>query len=299
MNERAGAAGPAGILYFGDPRGALALLDRGAPLVGVVHGRRGGPGRQTLTPRIRDLPRFTLPDLNDPVVVAALAALRPALIVAAFYPRRIPAPVLAIAPGLNVHPSDLPRFRGPDPTAWTIRSGDAETALCVQHLALGLDEGDVLVRERHAVGPRETAGTLADRLEARGAELIAEVALAFLAGRAPPASPQVGEVVWAPLLSPDDAEVDFSQTAVEVDRFVRAAAPFPGAFTGIGEANELLVLHAVTPVAAGRFAVLPPGTPFVREGIAHIRCGDEAVRLDRLTLGKRRLTGARLADLLV
>jgi methionyl-tRNA formyltransferase len=288
-----------GVLYFGDPRGALALLARGVELVGLVHGRRGGPGRAALVPRVRHLPRLTLPDLNDPAIVARLATLRPKLIVAAFYPRRIPRPVLDIAPGLNVHPSALPRFRGPDPCGWTIRAGDTETAVCVQHLADGLDEGDVLLREVHAVGPRETAGTLADRLEARGAELIAEVAVEWLAGRAPAAVPQTGEVTWAPMMAPDDAEVDFTRPAVEVDRFVRAANPWPGAFTGIGEANELLLLHAVTPVDAGRFRVLPPGTPYVREGVAHIRCGDEAVRLDRLTLGKHRLTGARLADLLL
>lgn len=297
MSEARGTNG--GVLYFGDPQGALCLLDRGVSLVGIVHGRRGGPGRARLNPRIAGLPRFTLPDLADAAVVDALAALRPGLLVAAFYPRRIPASILALAPGLNVHPSDLPRFRGPDPIACALRAGEAETAVCVQFLAEGLDEGDVLLRERHAIGPRETAGALATRLEARGAELIADVAVAFLAGRAPVATPQVGEVTWAPLLGPDDAEVDFSRSAVEVDRFVRAATPWPGAFTGIGEANELLVLHAVRPVPVGRFAVLPPGTPFVRDGVAHIRCGEDAVRLDRLTLGRRRLTGARLAELLV
>lgn len=288
-----------GVLYFGDPRGALALLDRGLRLVGLVHGRRGGPGRAALLPRVRSLPRLTLPDLNAPAVVERLAALKPALLVAAFYPRRIPQSVLELAPGLNVHPSALPRFRGPDPCGWTVRAGDAQTAVCVQMLASGLDEGDVLLREPHAVRPRDTAGTLASRLEARGAHLIAEVAVAWLAGHAPTPQPQLGEPTWAPMLAPDDAEVDFNRPAVEIDRFVRAANPWPGAFTGIGDANELLLLHAVSPVDAGKFSVLPPGTPFVRGGVAHIRCGDEAVRLDRTTLGRHRLTGARLAALLV
>lgn len=286
------------ILYFGDPRGALALLDRALPVVGLVHGRRGGPGRVALNPRVRDLPRWALPDLSDRSVVEALAALRPTLLVAAFFPRRIPESVLSLAPGLNVHPSALPRFRGPDPCAWAIRAGDPRTAVCVQWLAAGLDEGDVILREGHEVRPRDTAGTLSTRLEARGAELIAEVAARFVAGERLPSEVQRGEVTWAPLLGPDEAEVDFTKSAAEVDRFVRAAAPWPGAFTGIGEANELLVLHAVTPVEAGRFEVLPPGTPFVREGIVHIRCGEGAVRLDRLTLGRRQLTGARLAALL-
>jgi methionyl-tRNA formyltransferase len=285
------------VLYFGDPRGALALLDRAVPLVGVVHGRRGGAGRQALTPRIAALPRWTLPDLGDPRVVERLAALRPRLIVAAFYPRRIPAPVLALAPGLNVHPSPLPRFRGPDPCAWSIRSGDPETEVCVQWLAEGLDEGDVLERVRVPVGPRDNAGTLAERCEALGAERIAEVAVQVLAGRAPVASPQVGEVVWAPLLPPDDAEIDWRRDAVEVDRFVRAAFPHPIAFTGIGQ--ETIGVLAGTPVEAERFEVLPPGTPFVRGGLAYVRCGRGALRLDRVRLGGRTLDGRRFASLLV
>ena len=68
--------GPLRVLYFGDPRGALALLDRGIPLCGVVHGRRGGPGWQALLTRLRadhpDLPRWLRPDLSDPQVVSAL-----------------------------------------------------------------------------------------------------------------------------------------------------------------------------------------------------------------------------------
>ena len=293
------------VLYFGDPRGALALLARGVRLCGLVHGRRGGPGRSKLVPLLGDLPRWTLPDLHDSAFVARLAALRPALIVAAFYPRRIPAPVLALAPGLNVHPSDLPRFRGPDPCAATIRSGDTHTAVCVQLLAEGLDEGDVLLREVHAVRPRDTAGTLAGRLEARGAELIADVAVEWLAGRAPQAAPQVGEVTWAPLLGPDDAEVDFTRSAVEVDRFVRAAEPSPQAFTGLGEANELLILHSVVAADPGKFATLQPGTIFLRDHAAHIVCGpavaggpNGAVRLVRVTLGHRPMTGTRFAELL-
>ncbi len=285
------------VLYFGDPLGALALLDRGVRLVGVVHGRPGGVGRSRLIPQVRHLPRWTTPDLADPVVVAALAALEPALIVGCFYPRRIPMAVLDLAPGLNVHPSDLPRWRGPDPCHWTVRAGDATTALCVQWLAEGLDEGAVLSREVLAVGPRENAGHLATRLERLGAERIAEVAVRVLGGEIIEATPQSGEVTWAPLVPGDDLEIDWSRPAAEVDRLVRASAPDPGAFTGIG--SELIVVFAGQPVEAGAFSVLPPGTPFVRKGLAHIRCADEAYRLDRLQVGRKALSGRAFAGLLV
>lgn len=285
------------VLYFGDPRGALALLDRGVTLTGMVHGRRGGPGWATLLRRIDGVPRWHLPDLADPAVVAAFAAGAPRLIVACFYPRRIPAPVLAIAPGLNAHPSDLPRWRGPDPCAWAIRAGDDHTAICIHRLTEGLDEGDVLVREQSPIGARETGGELADRLEARGAALIAEVAAQWLAGAAPTPKPQVGTPTWAPLL-PDNAwEIDWRQPAVEVDRLVRAAAPEPGAFSGLGD--ELLVVLRGAVADGGRFEALEAGTPFVRGGQVFLRCGEGAYRLDRVRLGRRSLTGRALAGLLV
>lgn len=285
------------VLYFGDPRGALALLDRGVPLAGVVHGRRGGPGWRALLPRLAGVPRWLLPDLEDPVVIATLGALRPTLIVSAFYPRRIPEAVLALAPGINVHPSDLPRWRGPDPCHWTIRAGDERTAICVHRLTAEIDAGDILLREPHVVRPRETGGALAARLEARGAELIAEVAERWLAGDPPPARPQRGPVTWAPQVAPADLEIDWTRPAAEIDRLVRASSPEPGAFTGIGD--ELLVVLAGRPARAWTFEPLPPATPFVRAGRPFVRCGDEAYELVRVRLGRRTLTGHSLARLLV
>lgn len=286
------------VLYFGDPRGALALIERGVMPAGIVHGRRGGPGWSKLLARLpADIPRWMRPDLSDPALVAAFAALEPSLIVASFFPRLIPRAVLDLAPGINVHPSDLPRWRGPDPCGWALRAGDEYTAVCVHWLSEGLDEGDILLREAITIGPRENGGQLADRLEARGAELNAEVALRLLAGEQITARPQSGEVTWASLVDDDDWEIDWSTPAAAVDRWVRAAAPDPGAYTGLGD--ELLVILRGRPVAAGRFAALDPGTPFVRGGQFFIRCGEEALRLDRVRLGRRSLSGRRLAALFV
>lgn len=288
------------ILYLGDPQGGLALLRHGLVPVGIVHGRQGGPGWKALVPQVRDLPRFLKADLNDPTTQAALAALEPTLLVAGFYPRRIPPAVLALAPGINVHPSPLPRWRGPDPTHWTIRAGDPTTALCVHWLSEGLDEGDVLVREEVAVQPRETAGHLAERLESLGASLLAATAARLAAGESIPATPQAGEVTWAPLVPGEQLEVDWTRSATEVDALIRASLPWPGAFTGLG--GELLVLLAGRVVEAGAFERLAPGTPFVRRvgssDRLHIRCGEGAWRIDRARLGHRDLSGEKLARLL-
>ncbi|MEE2788163.1 MAG: formyltransferase family protein [Myxococcota bacterium] len=285
------------VLFFGDPAGALALIERGVQLVGLVHGRPGGRGRRALSPHLVGLPRWRLPDLSSPSVVAALADTAPRLIVSYFYPRMIPQSVLNLAPGINVHPSDLPRWRGPDPCTWAIRSGDAQTAICVHQLTEGIDEGDVLHRLVVPIMPRDNTGRLAKRVENLGADLVADVAEQILAGKAPTARPQTGSVTWAPTLDPDDWEIDWHQPAKVVDAWVRAASPEPGAYTGIG--RELLVILDGRPVDAEQFERLEPATPFVRAGRAYIRCGLGAYRVDRVRLGRRFLTGRQFAALLV
>jgi methionyl-tRNA formyltransferase len=288
---------PARILYFGEPRGVLHLLDRKVNVVGIVHGRPGGIGYRAMVPRVRAIPRWSRADLHDPEIVAELAELAPTMLVSCFYPRRIPPEVLALAPGINVHPSDLPRWRGPDPAWWAIQEGDTHTAVCVHDLAEGYDEGDVLYRERFEIGPRESGGALALRMEALAAEIQADVVARLVAGETFEREPQGEGTTWAPLVKADDAEIDWTQSNIVVDRRIRAAAPEPGAFSGIGE--ELLVVFSGTPVDAGKFEILPPGTPFVMGEMAHIRCGEGAFRLGRLQLGRRRLTGRSFAALLV
>ncbi len=283
------------ILYFGDPAGGNALLQRGLEIVGVVHGQRGGVGLRRFMEQIRTLPRWSLPDFET--VLPTLAALEPDLLVAGFYPRKIPTSVLALAPGINVHPSDLPRWRGPDPCSWAIRAGDEETAICVHWLTEGVDEGDVLLRSPIPIGAQESAGQLAQRLQSLGAELLADVALEISSGQTPSAHPQRGEISWAPLTDENDWEIDWSLPSEIIHRFVRAASPDPGAYTGIGQ--ELLVILDSAPAMADAFSALPPGTPFVRGNHALIRCGEGALKLKRVRLGRRLLSGSQLARLLV
>ncbi len=290
------------VLYFGDPRGALALLDRGVALCGVVHGRRGGPGWRRLLTRLREehsgVPRWVRPDLSAPEVVSALAATAPALLASGFYPRVIPAAVLALAPGYNVHPSDLPRWRGPDPSYWVVRSGEPATAICVHALTEALDEGDVARRVEVPVRWWESGGALAARLEREAAEVLGAFIAEVAGGLAPTLTPQEGEPTWAPLVEPDEVEIDWSWSAFEVSCLVRAASPQPGAFSGIG--SELMVVLRGLPVEDERFAQVPTGSPVLLGGECYIRCGGarDAYRLDRVRVGRREMTGRELAGLL-
>jgi methionyl-tRNA formyltransferase len=285
------------ILYFGDPAGGLALIDHGLTPVGVVHGRRGGVGTQTFYDAVKHLPRWRLPALDDQRMIDALAALKPDLVVASFYPQLIPQAVLDLAPGINVHPSALPRFRGPDPCGWTIRSGDTETAITVHWLTEGFDEGDVIQQWPVSVSSRETTGRLAKRLEAQGARRVADIALRIAQGLKVDSKPQTGTITWAPVVPDDQWEIDWSEDAMTIDRLVRAAQPEPGAYTGVG--HELMVLLNARAVSARNFNILPFGTPYVDREYLHIKCGEGALQIRRVRLGRRILRGQELARLFV
>ena len=288
------------ILYFGDPQGVLKLIENGAEIVGIVHGRVGGPGWRRLfallSSKQLEIPRWRRPDLNDPKIIDVLADTTPSLLVSCFYPDLIPPELLALAPGLNVHPSDLPEWRGPDPIIHTILSGQTRTAICVHELTQALDAGDIYERVEVEVNPTSDAGTLSVDLEAQGADMMAQFALTWLRDGPTPAQAQSGSISWAPQRDEDWWEIDWTRPAIDIERFIRAAHPHPGAYTGIGD--ELLVIQKASVAAAGHFDSLAPGSPFTRDHEFFIKCGVDALCLHWLKLGRRRMRGRDFARLL-
>jgi methionyl-tRNA formyltransferase len=295
------------VLYFGDPRGITHIYERLAmlnlpaslfELCGVVHGRRGGPGYFEMLQRIKplQLPRWMRPDLNDDQIYEQIKALKPELLVSCFYPRAIPQRILSLAVGFNVHPSDLPQWRGPDPAYWIIRAGQIKSAISVHLLTEGLDEGDILRKKEVFVKARESGGALAIRLEASCALFLAEFVVDYLQNPTYDAKPQKGKVSWAPLIDPNDVEIDWQESATEIDRLVRAASPEPGAFTGI--AGELAVIFSGAVVRNTEFDILEVGTPFIYQNQYHIKCGEDSYRIDWLRIGRKRISGKKLASLM-
>ena len=105
-------------------------------IVGIVHGRAGGKGWQNISfVDIRQKPTglrrwIRLPDLNQPNLIAELFFLEPNIIVSCFYPDKIPQSILSLGMGFNVHPSDLPKWRGPEPyRSHDSRRGDGDDDL--------------------------------------------------------------------------------------------------------------------------------------------------------------------------
>ncbi|HEY7811013.1 MAG TPA: methionyl-tRNA formyltransferase [Allosphingosinicella sp.] len=178
--------------------------------------------------------------LRDAAEQEAFRALDLDVAVVAAYGLILPLPILE-APGrkcLNVHGSLLPRWRGAAPVQRCILAGDEATGVCIMEMERGLDTGPVLLRRETPVASK-TAGALTEELARMGAAMMVEV-LARLDSIVP--EPQPGDgVTYASKIEKHEARLDFSRSAVEVERQVRAFAPVPGAF--FEHASERIKVH--------------------------------------------------------
>ena len=217
--------------------------------------------------------------LRDPATLAGLTAVSLDVLVVAAYGMILPPEVLGW-PGhgcLNIHASLLPRWRGAAPIARAIEAGDRESGITVMQMDAGLDTGAIVRRRAIPIDPRETAGSLHDRLAALGAESIVEVIGALARDGRLDAVPQSAEgVTWAAKIGSADEAIDWTQGPALVDRRIRALTPSPGAVAR-WQGRPAKILEAWPVAATGdREAVsgVPPGT-VLRVGPAGIEvaCG--------------------------
>jgi methionyl-tRNA formyltransferase len=240
-----GTGSPARVVFFGSGAFAVPSLEAllalpDVSVVGVVSAPDRPAGRAgTLTPtpvaaRARDagLPVLVPPRVREPAAVEAIATLAPALGVLADYGQLIPPALLALPPRgiLNVHPSLLPRHRGATPVAATILAGDREAGVTVIAMDAGLDTGPVVAAERWPLRGNETAPELEAEAADRGARLLAAAVPGWLAGDiAAAAQDEAGATLTRPF-SREDGRLDPARSAAELERQVRALAPWPGTF---------------------------------------------------------------------
>lgn len=180
-----------------------------------------------------EIPVEQPPTLKDVAAVERLAHWSSDLMIVVAYGLLLPKNVLE-TPRLgcvNIHASLLPRWRGAAPIQRAIQSGDQETGITIMQMDVGLDTGPMLLERVTPIGPRETAATLHDRLASIGAEAIVEAIDTIAAGRATPrAQPQEG-ATYAAKIRKEEALIDWTKPAVEIDRLVRAFNPWPIAET--------------------------------------------------------------------
>jgi methionyl-tRNA formyltransferase len=243
---------------------------------------------------------------RDPQAVRALAELEADLMVVVAYGLILPKAVL-VAPRLgciNVHASLLPRWRGAAPIQRAVQAGDAISGVCIMGMEQGLDTGPVYHRSETAIGPLETGGSLHDRLAELGASALLEALPGIADGTRTPEPQDSSLATYAHKIAKEEASIDWTRPATEIERQVRAFDPWPVAQTRLG-ADWIRIWSAEAALRAEPGT--EPGTVVAadRTGIA-VATGSGVLRILRLQppgkrpmsaadfLNARRLDGIRL-----
>ena len=178
---------------------------------------------------------------------------------------------------LNIHGSLLPRWRGAAPIQRAIATGDAETGVTIMKMAAGLDTGDMMLKTICPIEVTDTSASLHDKLALQGAEAICTVLASEQSLQQYLAEREVQDealTVYATKLSKAEAQIDWSRSAEDIDRNIRAFNPWPVAFTPINENNNLRVWNSVLSTLdasgkqAGEIIALD------KNGV-HVACGDQ------------------------
>lgn len=290
------------LVFMGSPAFAIpvleALVERGHQIVGVFtqpdkpagRGQRPEPPPVKVWAQGRGLPVFQPPTLRRPDAQETLRTLAPDAIVVAAYGKILPPEVLGIPPlgCLNLHPSLLPRYRGPSPVQTAILNGDAVTGVTVMLMDAGLDSGPILAQQEEPIRDEDTARTLTERLFRQGAILMVQTLERWARGEVSPTPQDPALATTTRLLTREDGLLDFAQPAEHLWRAVRAYDPWPGTFTR-WRGKVLKVLEARpwsedTPHPPGTVVPLPSHAP----APAGVQTGKGVLALLRLHLEGRR-----------
>ena len=261
---------PLKIVFMGTPDFAVpplqALHDSGHTVLAVVTqpDRPKGRGRKLTPPPVKKTAlQYGYPVLQPETVRTdpfhqQMTQLAPDLYIVAAFGQILPQSLLDIPTigSINVHASLLPRHRGAAPIQWAIINGDHETGVTTMLMDKGMDTGDMLMMEKTAIGPGETAADLHDRLSVMGARTLIKT-LENLQNDTLKRIPQDHEkATYAPMLKKTDGEIDWSMPAQRLECLIRGLTPWPGAYTFSG-GMRLKIFNASV---LEREISVPPGT---------------------------------------
>lgn len=159
--------------------------------------------------------------------------LKPEVICVVAYGKLLPKKILDIPKYgcINVHGSLLPKYRGAAPIQWAILNGDTITGVTTMYMDVGMDTGDIILKEEVEIGKDETTGELWDRLSIKGGELLVKT-LEQVEAKTAPRIQQGEDFTVAPMLTKDMAKIDWeNKTAQEIKNLVRGLNPIMGAYT--------------------------------------------------------------------
>jgi methionyl-tRNA formyltransferase len=280
------------VVFMGTPEFSVPML---AEIIGAGHQviaaysqppRPAGRGNQERKSPVQvyaeaaGVPVHTPKSLRNAEAQAVFQAHKADVAVVVAYGLILPKAVLAMPVHgcLNMHASNLPRWRGAAPIQRAIMAGDTSTAAMVMQMDEGLDTGPVCLSEQVPVGPDMTAGQLHDELSRRGASLMVRALAALARGSLAHQPQSVDGVTYAAKIDKAEARIDFTQPATVVHNQIRGLSPFPGAWFEVN-GERIKVLRTTVAAASGAPA---PGAVQAAKDDLLVGCGSGAISLVEL-----------------
>ncbi len=290
---------------MGSPDFAVPSLDalwgsgRYAPALVVSQpDRPRGRGRKLLPTAVRaralehGIPTDVMTRKTYAAVVERIAALEPDVVIVVAFGIIIKTDLLEL-PRLgcvNIHASLLPRHRGVSPIQAAILAGDDVSGCTSMRMDEGIDTGDILLMEKTDLLPGDTAGDLSDRLSGLGARLLIRTINGLMDGSVIPRPQDDSGSTYTHKIKKEDGAIDWSRTATDVDRQIRAMTPWPSAYTHVRGSRLIVTEGHVAETSVDGTSTIP-GTVVTASPLT-VACGEGAFEIVRVKPEGRRAMDA-------
>lgn len=240
------------IVFMGTPEFAVGcleeMIENDLQVVAVVTtpDKPAGRGRKLRSSAVKEyaleqnIPVLQPDNLKEEAFITSLAALKADLFVVVAF-RLLPKVIWAMPKigTFNLHASLLPKYRGAAPINWAIIEGEKETGVTTFLLDEKIDTGALLLSEKVAITPTDTAGSLHDTLLATGRKLVVKTIDLLASNKIEPKAQQdVEGITYAPKLTPENMRIDWTKSGPEIERHIRGLSPYPSAWTELEEDGE-------------------------------------------------------------
>ena len=231
------------IVFMGTPEFACFSLEKLIEKENVVAvvtqpDKPKGRGKRVHSPPVktcaqkRSIPVYQPENIKDKAFLDKIASLHPDLIIVVAFGQLLSQELLNVPAlySINLHPSLLPKYKGPAPIPWVLIRGEKETGVTIQKMSEKVDSGEIILQKVVPISIEDTAGTLSFKLSRVGGEALVEAIQLIKKGKVR-FRPQEGEESYAPKITKDIAGIDWKKSAFKIYNLIRGLNPYPGSFT--------------------------------------------------------------------
>jgi methionyl-tRNA formyltransferase len=230
-------------------------------------------------------------NLSEPVFIEQIKTLNPDIIILISYGGILSQKILSIPKigSFNLHPSLLPKYRGPAPIEWVLVNGEKKTGLTVIKMETSVDKGNIIVQEEISIDENDNYFTLKDRLMEKSSGIwekaLKMISSGFLG------FPQKGQSCYAPRLKKEDGHINWMKDTYSIHNLVRGFINWPGAFSRILYANKERILKIKqTEIEKHQGVYGHPGTLIFSDNSIKVLCGKGIIKIIKLQMeGKKEM----------